>query len=288
MFLILCMILGCESKDDTLLGDSTLPGNIPDWDECFVAGTEITMGNGLPKLIEDVRIGDVVTSRDIRSGETVHKRVTDVLSSSSNIIYTIKTASTVIDGVTGGHPFYVNQTEDWLRVEELMVGVELTVHQRGRTRQEPILDIDVVELHRPVDVYNFTAEGPQHNYFANDVLVHNKSLAESVYIVFISPENNAVLSEGNQAFEAILYIFNDESDPLDFAITWTQNVDSIMADDATPIDSCTDAVVVQTSEEYQEFTLSCTTYVPVGTGIVSVFASGLTLGDDSSVSFTVE
>ena len=72
------------------------------------------MGNGLPKVIEDIRVGDVVTSRDLRTGETVRKRVTDILPSKSNSIYTIETASTVIDGVTGGHPFYVNQTNDWL------------------------------------------------------------------------------------------------------------------------------------------------------------------------------
>ena len=290
MFVILGLIMGCESKDDSLVGDSTSPYTDPihDWDECFIAGTEITMANGLSKVIETIRVGDVVTSRDLSSGETVQKRVSDVLSSSSHIIYTIETNSTVIDGVTGGHPFYVNQTDDWLRVEDLMVGDELTIHQRGRLRQEPIQNINVVELRQPLDVYNFTVEGPQHNYFANDVLVHNKSYAESIYIEFTSPENNMPLSEGEQEFEAILHVLNTESDPLDFDITWTQNVDSIRADEATSIDSCTDAVVVQPSDEYQEFTLNCTTFVPVGTGVVSVFASGLTLGNESSVSFTVE
>lgn len=70
---------------------------------CFSKGTLVTTNNGLKK-IKDVRVGDLVLT---------HKRrfmpVVDTVTTNTNKVYTIKSASTHFTEVTGNHPLLIRE-----------------------------------------------------------------------------------------------------------------------------------------------------------------------------------
>jgi PKD repeat protein len=130
---------------------------------CLLGGTEILLADGTSKPIEQVRPGDMVASLDETTGVRAQARVTQVMPGTSAM-------HLVINGslrVTDRHPFLV--AGQWLAAGEIMVGDALL---RADGTMEPVRCIDVVEGEETV--YDLTVE-PTHTFFADGVLVHNKT-----------------------------------------------------------------------------------------------------------------
>ncbi len=72
--------------------------------------------------------------------------------------------------VTDEHPFYVGG--EWVRAADLVTGIELLSSAGGDV--SPVTLVEHVEQERRDTVYNIEVEG-HHNFFAEGVLVHNKS-----------------------------------------------------------------------------------------------------------------
>ena len=138
-------------------GIAPAPGGEPG---CFLAGTLIQMLNGI-KRIEDVIVGDVVKSFDLKTNSIKDSKVL-WLSVHDDFDYMIING---IIKVTSNHPFYSDG--NWIEAGDLSVGDKI-LHIDGLEHT-----IKTIELSNELTtVYNFEVEG-YHNYFAEGYLVHN-------------------------------------------------------------------------------------------------------------------
>jgi PKD repeat protein len=127
---------------------------------CFIAGTLIQLPSGI-KSIEDIKVGDVVTSFDLKTNSIKESNVTR-LTVHDDFSYMI------INGIiktTSNHPFYSDG--NWIEAGNLSIGDKI-LHVDGLEHT-----IETIELSdESATVYNFEVEGT-HNYFAEGYLVHN-------------------------------------------------------------------------------------------------------------------
>jgi hypothetical protein len=164
---------GCYSSDDS----------------CFGAGTLVATPNG-PTPIERLRIGDRVLAYDLESEAIVVSKVTAVF------VHELVRTSVVrlerglaaqkrperlrAEGdtelrVTPNHPIFSPETRKFVDAGTLRAGSPLLYLDGRRTTPGKCGGFDET-VSRVETVYNITVER-HHNYFANGVLVHNKSYA---------------------------------------------------------------------------------------------------------------
>lgn len=133
---------------------------------CFLAGTKITFSDGKEENIEEIKVGDRVKSYDLIKKEIVYSRVSNIKKRKSDHYYLISIPGNKEIQVTEEHPFYVDG--QWIKVKNLKKGMELF------NGSEPVKIISIKRINIPVNVYNLEV-AQSHNYFAQGVLVHNKS-----------------------------------------------------------------------------------------------------------------
>ena len=109
------------------------------------------MANGLNKNIENIYVGDVVQAWDVRSSRVVEQSVTDVIRSSARQVIEIQTKSSVIDGVTGRHPFYLESQGEWVDAADLHIGMNCWSSIKD-IRTEKIQSLQVIEFSNPASV----------------------------------------------------------------------------------------------------------------------------------------
>ena len=165
---------------DTYFQSNILVHNIPPL--CFVAGTPITMGDGTTKAIELIEVGDEIKNYDF---ETKEIKVGKVLSIDTpthadiiEISFGDKKSRNTFD-----HPYWVvgkgwsSYKPQWtekrydIKSEQLEVGDKCLELQDDIIIETEITDIQ--EDINPVQTYSLGVETHK-NYFANDMLVHNK------------------------------------------------------------------------------------------------------------------
>jgi parallel beta-helix repeat protein len=130
---------------------------------CFLAKTKILLADGSYKNIEDIKVGDLVKSYDEDSGELRTGKV-------KKTFYHEKTQGYLIINnllkLTKNHPMYVN--DGWVSAEEIKVGDLLLDKDGNHIEVTAIQEMDAI-----VPTYNLEVSG-YHNYFAEDILTHNK------------------------------------------------------------------------------------------------------------------
>lgn len=132
---------------------------------CFIAGTEITLGDGDVKHIEDIVAGEKVLTFNDESKENVVESVGDVKSRTVDSTLTLSFDSVSIT-CTAEHPFYVNGK--YINAADLKVGdVCKTVEGETTLKSVEVNDSSV-------EVFNLHSVGDNHNFYANGILVHNK------------------------------------------------------------------------------------------------------------------
>jgi hypothetical protein len=134
---------------------------------CFPAGTKITEKKLGEKEIQKVQIGDWVLSRNLKTGKNEWKQVDKVYvrQADSLIQLTFSNGSQVKP--TPDHPFWNVEKQDWVMASDLKLGDKvLNEHYQ-------VLEIKhILEVPGKVTVYNLRVKD-NHNYFAEEVLVHN-------------------------------------------------------------------------------------------------------------------
>jgi hypothetical protein len=141
---------------------------------CFVAGTLIATPQG-PIPIEALVIGDSVWSFSLERGEKIARRVRAVLRSMANEVRVIAAGGNVIAGVTPEHPFYDIERREYRAVRDLIAGDALAVLTYDGISRRTIASVTAKEIAEPsIPVFNLTIDGPEANYFAAGILVHNK------------------------------------------------------------------------------------------------------------------
>lgn len=147
-----------------LLGIMFLAGS----DSCFAAGTGIQTPSG-PRPIESLAVGDEVLSWSVAQKCLVPGKVTRLhrrdVASHFRLAVGTRTILT-----TSEHPFF-RPGFATTKVADLMAGDRLLAKD-GSGLAETRLE-ETRELREGLTVHNITVE-PEHNYFANDILVHNK------------------------------------------------------------------------------------------------------------------
>ena len=135
---------------------------------CFVAGTPVWMSDGLTKPIEQIKIGDLVLSKNEKTGEIAQKRVTNV-----SVRADIWTRKLTFDNgavleTTDEHPLYV-EGSGFVKAKEVGIGSSI-VTRAGPSAKVVSVQADV----RQATVYNFTVD-EFHTYFVGDAAlwVHN-------------------------------------------------------------------------------------------------------------------
>tara|TARA_R100001594_G_C4033523_1_gene261765 strand:- start:634 stop:1833 length:1200 start_codon:yes stop_codon:yes gene_type:complete len=168
---------------DTYFSSNILVHNLPP-KCCFVKGTKITMRDYSQKNIEDVEIGDLVLTYDIENKELVNNVVLATSSPVNKNFVRITFEDGTINENVLDHPYWVvdkgwsSVRPDWTKethkmdCEQLNVGdVCLKSIEDDKVLEQKITKIE--KFDKEQITYNLTIENTE-NYFANDILVHNK------------------------------------------------------------------------------------------------------------------
>jgi len=136
---------------------------------CFIAGTFVTMADESETAIEDLIAGDVVLVYDFEAGANVPSPITKVFHHAKSETQSYLILNDRI-GVTGVHRMFT--ARGWVWAEDLQLGDELRT-QDGEFEKvasiEPVIE--------SVEVFNIHVAHKDHNYYADNVLVHNAKTA---------------------------------------------------------------------------------------------------------------
>ena len=178
---------------------------------CFVAGTLIDTSSG-PVAIEDLKVGDLVFSYSLERRELVVRRVGTILWSTAREVRMITAGKRSFSGVTPEHPFYDVARGTYRPVRELVAGDVLATLSGEGLHPNIIEKVSAKEMAIPsIRVFNLTIDGPEANYFAEGILVHNKS----------PPPRPPVPPCPANAVEVFPYWMQGEVQrPGDFAVEW--------------------------------------------------------------------
>jgi superfamily II DNA or RNA helicase len=145
-------------------------------DECFPAGTLV---DGVP--IEDIKIGDMVSCFNHQTGLIEQKPVTKVFQNPASTLLKITFSDGRTLTCTPNHPVFTDR--GYVRADELTISDTLFCSQEERLVLDR-LGVDCIEVLEPQSleeldrmcpgrvVYNLEVQD-HHNYFADDILVHN-------------------------------------------------------------------------------------------------------------------
>ncbi|PWW01521.1 intein/RHS repeat-associated protein [Hoeflea marina] len=138
---------------------------------CFVAGTLVDAEGGL-RPIETIQAGDRVWSRDVNSGITELKKVTDLIQRHNREIWEVALVSTggqiARFETTDDHPWWIADL-GWITTEELGDGMAATTRDG-----HGMLVVSVKKMYKTERTYNLTIADYE-TYFVGSrrVLVHN-------------------------------------------------------------------------------------------------------------------
>jgi hypothetical protein len=162
-------ILDFEDVDTFVLHNSGLSIKVVAHNACFPAGTKIQLVNGDVKNIEDIEEGDTLVSFDTHNKKFTTGRVGKLNKSTQSGLVYIKTEFGEELKSTLGHTIY--SQNGWVTADKLVVGDSL-INSNGNVSK--IVDIEIIS--GEFEVYHILNVGNDHTYFANDILVHNKSI----------------------------------------------------------------------------------------------------------------
>jgi intein/homing endonuclease len=149
---------------------------------CFVAGTMVTLEDGSLKKIEDVKSGDIVSTFDLKTGEIKQNVVNAVFSKQVNQIVEYKFNNGDVLKCTSDHPIFV-EGKGWTSYDSTlsneMYSLEEDVKQIEIGDNVKLFDglsmiVDIIKHEEDTLVYNLQDIEGNHNFFANNVLVHNR------------------------------------------------------------------------------------------------------------------
>lgn len=171
--------LGCSDDDRT-----------PDTNTCFTGRTRVRTPSGDRKL-EELRAGDEVIACDPATGVLAARKVLAVLAHPAAETFALDAGDVHVEGVTKTHPIWVASRRAWIEVAELAAGGVLTVLERDRAHAGTRIVESIRATGCLEPVFDLAVEGPGHTFFADDVLVHNKSVAPPCYPDCGSPSHDA-------------------------------------------------------------------------------------------------
>ncbi|WP_271783017.1 hypothetical protein [Aquimarina algiphila] len=164
------------------------PGNddfqIP---SCFIAGTQIQMADKTTKAIEELIIGDQVMTYNTETKTLEVGEVQNIVSPVHHMMVELEFDNGIKNTNTHDHPYYIKD-KGWasyrpdltkkkygLMVEQLQIG-DIAIFYDAKT--DSIKEVKLYhleEVDKKMITYNLDKVSKNHNFFANSILVHNKS-----------------------------------------------------------------------------------------------------------------
>jgi YD repeat-containing protein len=153
---------------------------------CFVAGTDITMADGTTKAIENVAVGEKVLTYNITKRLVETGIVQEVTVTVHTELVTIAFNNHTSNTNTPDHPYFV-KSKGWcsynpektklnygLNASKLEIG-DLVLHIIANNKLEAVIIKKISPISKKQKTYNLHKVSKNHDYFANGILVHNKS-----------------------------------------------------------------------------------------------------------------
>ncbi|MBL8740039.1 MAG: Hint domain-containing protein [Myxococcales bacterium] len=142
---------------------------------CFVRGTRVLTPHG-PRAIETLVAGDAVTSYDTRSKTVVTRKVAELLTREAPEVARLVAGELTLAGVSLEHPIWDETAQRWSPLAQISLSATvLGLLPGGAPRAFAITELERLRSKGPVEVFNLEVDGDEHNYFAESILVHNKS-----------------------------------------------------------------------------------------------------------------
>ena len=136
---------------------------------CLKEGTKILTPQG-DKLIETLSVGDEIISYDGTNKITNQIIAIKKSKAKKTLKITLKNGIT-IEG-TKEHPFFNVEKQNYIKLVDFKKRDKL---QLANGEYSKIISIENKKHYKETVVYDLSVQSPYHNYFAEGVLVHNKS-----------------------------------------------------------------------------------------------------------------
>lgn len=175
--LIALALAGCSGGDASTTAHSTSAA--PTWDTyfCFAAGTPIATPSG-DRRIETLEPGELVLSWDTEADSLVERRVLAHHRREAPGALTLEVDGGAELTVTAEHPFWDPLGRAWVEAGALGTGSLVAELVEGDLL--PVQVASIEQVPGALRVHNLTVAGPEHNYFAGGVLVHNKMIGPTI------------------------------------------------------------------------------------------------------------
>ncbi len=169
-----CDVDGCPPGEDYYECDYVAPPGCYPYEPygcyyqpgCFLSGTKVLMADGSYKNIEQVKGGEWIVSYDTENNLKTISKV------AHSLVHEDVEGYVIINGeleVTSNHPVWVVNRQEWIKVHAIELG-DILLDSNG----QEIIVISLEDINGVNTVYNIEVEGDYNNYFAEDILVHNK------------------------------------------------------------------------------------------------------------------
>ncbi|WP_250673789.1 RNase A-like domain-containing protein [Paraclostridium ghonii] len=135
---------------------------------CLVGDTLVKTIDGL-KFIKEIKVGDLVLSKNEELGIKEYKKVIEIHKNSTYESCVIKTENSIIEGTTG-HLFMIKD-KWWTPALEIK---ENDYIELSNGSYEKIIEVEYKSREYPINTYNLTV-ADNHNYYTgkDEVLTHN-------------------------------------------------------------------------------------------------------------------
>ena len=167
---------------NTVVTVTPSPTPTPTW--CFSGDTPILTAQGY-RRIDQLAVGGSVLSYDHAGGTLVERRIASLFSRSVDHYLKV----TLADGgqlrVTEEHPFYDPKTGNYRPIGSFRSGQAVAQVSSEGLSVLPIVSIEHVQ--DSLTDYNMQDTGPNHNYVAANILVHNKTATPTPTRTTVTP-----------------------------------------------------------------------------------------------------
>jgi len=179
----------CDDGEDNDC-DAWIDGADEDCDStCFLEGTLITMADGSLRQIEDVKVGDKVTSYDFKNKKKAPSTVSETFEHTADKYLIINDLA-----VTPEHPLWVNN--QWIEAGNVKVGDTIMTQSLEQSSIEKIQTV-----FKRSKVYNIEVL-PHHNFLALGYLGHNlDKLIIAKEVLKLKPKKLTGLFVGQKGFK---------------------------------------------------------------------------------------
>ncbi len=138
-----------------------------DFTSCVAKGTKISTPDGF-LLVEDVKPGDTLLSYDPKLGKVTHSVVKNVIKSKSSKFINLNGRLLV----TTDHIIFNSKADNWVKIQELDKNSKILLYEDDVKERMVTSLLPLKGIRESFDIMLF---GDVNNYFANGILVHNKS-----------------------------------------------------------------------------------------------------------------